>query len=73
VELAGLGKMLLVSGLVLALFGLLVLLWSKGVLPRLPGDFSFESGSVKVYVPLATSLLLSLVLTIVLNLILRQR
>jgi hypothetical protein len=52
--------------------GVLVLLGSKGMLLRLPGNFSFQSGGVRIYIPLATSLLLSIVLTIVLNLILRR-
>jgi hypothetical protein len=42
------------------------------MLLRLPGNFSFQSGGVRIYIPLATSLLLSIVLTIVLNLILRR-
>jgi hypothetical protein len=72
VELSDIGKLLIVSGLALAVVGVLVLLASKGMLLRLPGNFSFESGGVRIYIPLATSLLLSIVLTIVLNLIVRR-
>jgi hypothetical protein len=72
VELSDIGKLLIVSGLALAVVGVLVLLASKGMLLRLPGNFSFKSGNVRIYVPLATSLLLSIVLTIVLNLIVRR-
>jgi hypothetical protein len=39
----------------------------------LPGDFTFRSGNVTVYVPIATSIVLSIVFTVVLNLMLRQR
>jgi hypothetical protein len=42
------------------------------MLLRLPGNFSFQSGGARIYIPRATSLLLSIVLTIVLNLILRR-
>jgi hypothetical protein len=61
-----LGKYLFAAGVVLALAGLW--LWSgrgTGWLGRLPGDFSYQSGGVRVYFPLATCLLLSVVLTIV--------
>ena len=40
---------------------------------NLPGDFTFRSGGVAVYVPIATSIILSIVLTVVLNLLFRQR
>ena len=60
------GKILVVAGLALAGVGALLML---GVpLGRLPGDIVYRRGSVTVYVPLATSLLLSLVLTVVLML-----
>jgi hypothetical protein len=40
---------------------------------NLTGDFTFRSGNVTVYVPIATSIILSIVLTVVLNVISRQR
>jgi hypothetical protein len=48
-----------------------VWLASRAGLPlgRLPGDFSWESGNTRVYVPLTTMLLVSLVLTLVVNLL----
>ncbi|HYE72548.1 MAG TPA: DUF2905 family protein [Blastocatellia bacterium] len=63
-----LGKLLIIGGAVLIGLGLLFVL--SGKLPwlrigRLPGDFSWGSGSVKIYFPLATSLLLSLLLTLI--------
>lgn len=68
-----LGRTLLVLGLALAGLGALLLL--AGHVPwlgRLPGDLSFERDNVRVYLPLATSLLLSLLLTILLNLLARR-
>jgi hypothetical protein len=59
-----LGRLLIVAGLVLA--GLGVLLSLGGKIPwlgRLPGDIVIERGSFRLYLPLATSVLLSLVLT----------
>jgi H+/Cl- antiporter ClcA len=66
---AQLGKILIAAGLALVVIGALVLLgdkWSWLRLGRLPGDLTWQnsSGSVRVYVPLATSLLLSLLLTL---------
>jgi hypothetical protein len=67
------GRLLLISGLVLAGLGLVLLL--AGRLPflgRLPGDFTFSRDNVTIYVPLATSIILSVLLTLVLNLLARR-
>jgi hypothetical protein len=66
------GKLVIGLGLGLAVFGVLLVAVGKGVLPHLPGDMSFKLGSVRVFFPLATSILLSIVLTILLNLFLRK-
>jgi hypothetical protein len=66
-DLQGLGKLLVVVGLVLAGIGLFFVLGGKGVLSwigRLPGDFSWRGRNVQFYFPLATSLLVSLVLSL---------
>ncbi|MCG3163724.1 MAG: hypothetical protein JMDDDDMK_05169 [Acidobacteria bacterium] len=67
---APLGKMLIIFGVVLIVAGALFLLgdrltWLR--LGRLPGDISWSnrSGSVRVYFPLMTMLLLSLLLTLI--------
>jgi Protein of unknown function (DUF2905) len=64
------GKLLIIFGLALVIIGALFLLgdrltWLR--LGRLPGDFSWSnrSGSVRVYLPLMTMLLLSLLLTLI--------
>jgi hypothetical protein len=64
------GKLLIIFGVALVVIGALFLLgdrltWLR--LGRLPGDFSWSnrSGSVRVYFPLMTMLLLSLLLTLV--------
>ena len=66
-----LGRIVLLTGVLIAAAGLLLLY--GGPLPRflgrLPGDLSWRRGSVQVYLPLATCLLLSLVLTLVLSVI----
>ena len=40
---------------------------------HLPGDITFKSGNVTLYIPLATSIVLSVILTVVVNLLFRQR
>jgi hypothetical protein len=71
-DMSALGKLVLVLGLAIAGFGLLLLLVGKGLWPHLPGDLSFKLGSVRVFLPLATSIVLSIVLTLVLNLFFRR-
>ena len=71
-DLSGVGRVLLVFAVVLALAGGVLLLLGKGVLPRIPGNLSFGSGSVRVFVPLGACILVSILLTIVLNLFFRK-
>ena len=66
------GKLLVAAGVVITMVGLVLLLAERFGLGRLPGDFSFAVGSGRVYLPLATSLVLSVVLTLLLNLFLRR-
>ena len=75
-DLSGAGRFLLVSGLVLAAVGALLILAPRvpgfDRLGRLPGDFVVERGPVTIFVPIVSSLVISVLLTIVLNLILRR-
>ncbi|TME42040.1 MAG: DUF2905 domain-containing protein [Chloroflexi bacterium] len=67
---ADVGRMVLFFGVVLVIVGGALMVFGR---LHLPGDFTFRSGSVTVYVPIATSIVLSVVLTVVLNLVFRQR
>ncbi len=59
------GKILLVSGLVLAGIGLLLILSDKiGWFGRLPGDIIIKRENFTFYFPLATCILISAVLTL---------
>ena len=40
---------------------------------HLPGDFTLRTGSVTIFIPIATSIILSILLTVALNLFFRQR
>ena len=67
-----LGRLLLYMGLGLAVLGGLVVLLGRVVdLGNLPGDLLYEGENVRVYVPIATMIVLSVVLTLLLNLVLR--
>ena len=62
------GPLLVGLGMILVLVGLLV--WSGALswFGRLPGDIRIERESVRVYIPLASMLLVSVVLSVVLYL-----
>ena len=66
----GRGLMYLGVGLVL-LGGLVMLLGQVFDLGHLPGDLVYRGDDVRVYVPIATMIVLSVVLTLLLNLALR--
>ncbi len=68
-----LARTLVILGIVLIILGGLVHLAARIRLPvgHLPGDIVLERGGVRIYLPLATSILASLVLTAILNLALR--
>ncbi|HEY9856650.1 MAG TPA: DUF2905 family protein [Stenomitos sp.] len=70
-NLEALGKLILWAGLALAAAGGALMLFGKLGLGRLPGDVTFGGAHWKVYVPLATSVLLSLLLTLILNVLSR--
>ena len=59
-----LGKLLVFSGIVLALVGVFFMFG-----PRLPLDFHYQRDNFHFYFPLGTSILISVILTIVFALI----
>ena len=67
---ADVGRLLLVFGVLLVVAGGALMLFGRF---HLPGDFTFRSGNVTVFAPLATGIILSIVATIVLNLVFRHR
>jgi hypothetical protein len=67
----GFGKALIVFGLLAAGLGLLFVLLARAGIPRLPGDMSIDVGSVRIWLPIGTSILLSIVLTLGLSLLAR--
>jgi len=68
-----LGKIMLLAGIFLVIFGLLVMVTGKTLnLGRLPGDIFIKKGNFSFYFPLVSSIILSIVLTVVLNIIFRR-
>ena len=67
------GLVLIVVGAVVAGAGVLVFTGALGWFGNLPGDLRFErgNGSVRVYVPLASMLVVSVVLSLLLALLRR--
>lgn len=70
----GFGKILIFAGLVLLDVGL-ILHYAERIpfLGKLPGDITFERGNFRVYIPIATSLLISILITLVLYIINRLK
>jgi hypothetical protein len=65
----GMGRLLIVGGVILAVVGVVIVLAPNiPFLGRLPGDIRIDNGTVKVFIPLGTMLLISLILTLILNL-----
>jgi len=67
---ADVGRLLLVVGVLLVVVGGALVLFGRF---HLPGDFTFRTGNLTVFVPLATGVIVSIVATIVLNLVFRHR
>jgi hypothetical protein len=59
-------RLFITFGLALIVLGLLWPLIAKMGLGRLPGYFAIERGNFRLYIPLATSLLISVVLSVLL-------
>ncbi|MBI2853138.1 MAG: DUF2905 domain-containing protein [Chloroflexi bacterium] len=62
------GKFIIAAGVFLFVLGILLTLAPKIPFPgRLPGDFVFEKGNFRLFIPLASSLIISLVLSVLLT------
>lgn len=72
-EIQSLGRILLIIGGAIAVFGVLLMLGGRFMpwLGRLPGDIQMQRGNISCLFPLATSIVVSLILTVVLNIVIR--
>lgn len=66
-------RLLIIIGLVIAFTGLLVLIAIRFFpwLGNLPGDIRIERENFRLYIPLATMLLISILASILLNIVIR--
>jgi len=75
-DLSGVGRFLLIAGLLLSAVGALLILAPRvpGLdrLGQLPGNLVVQRGPVTIFIPIISSLVISVLLTIVLNLFMRR-
>ena len=72
-EFSGIGKLLIVSGVVLIVAGLLVMVAGKiPYLGKLPGDISIQRENFSFHFPVVTCLVVSVIVTVLLNLFFRK-
>lgn len=65
-DFSGMGRILIVIGLVIAGIGLAMVFAGKiSWLGKLPGDFFFRGKNFAFYFPLTTSILISVILTLI--------
>jgi hypothetical protein len=67
------GKVLLITGAVIAVLGGVILLLTRAGVTQVPGSISISSGNFSFFFPVAFCIVASVVLTVVINLILRLR
>lgn len=67
------GKLILLTGLLIAVIGLFIMLTGKiSWIGRLPGDILIKKKYFTLYFPIATSILFSIVLSLVLYLLTKR-
>lgn len=65
-------RLLIAIGVVVLVIGIVILIWPKlPMLGRLPGDITIQRDGFRLFIPIATSIVISVVLTIVVNVVLR--
>ena len=67
------GPMIVLAGVALVLVGLAVWSGALGWFGRLPGDIRIERDSMRIYIPLASMLVISVVLSLLMYLLNRLR
>ena len=68
-EFSGIGKMLMVFGVIMVIVGALI--WLGGKIPgigRLPGDIVVKRGNFSFYFPIVTCIVISILLSLIFSL-----
>jgi hypothetical protein len=63
------GKLLILTGAFIALAGLMIMILGRTSLFKLPGDLVFGGKNWRIYLPIASSIIISIILTLILWLI----
>jgi uncharacterized membrane protein YidH (DUF202 family) len=63
------GLLIVVGGVFIVVVGLLIYFGGLSWFGRLPGDIRYESGNVRVYIPIVSMLLVSVALTLLIRLL----
>jgi hypothetical protein len=67
---SALGKLLVIAGIVLTIFGVVFMLGGKlSWFGKLPGDISIHKEGFSFYFPITTSIIISIILSVILFLI----
>jgi hypothetical protein len=61
------GKFLVIAGVVIFVLGLVFMMSNKLPIGRLPGDLRFGGDHFRIYIPIATCVLLSIIITVIVN------
>ncbi len=67
----GLGRILILTGIVLIVLGLFLIFFNKFPIGKFPGDIVIKKGDFTFYFPLGLSIIASIILTIIMYLISR--
>jgi hypothetical protein len=71
-NLVNLGKILIITGVIIAVAGGIIILLSRsGLIGRIPGDIVIRRENFTLYFPIATSIIISIVLSVILTIIFR--
>lgn len=70
--LSGAGRVFILAGVFLVVFGLLLVFWHRiPFVGKLPGDLLLDKGGFQFFCPVVTCLVISIVLTMLVNVALR--
>ena len=67
--LQNLGKFLILVDIIISALGILIIIANRFGFPRLPGDIELTGKNTKVYLPIATCIVISVLLSLVMWLI----
>lgn len=68
----GIGKILIISGIIFLVVGAVIILGGRLGLGKLPGDVVIKNQSFTFYFPIVTCIILSIILTIIFNIFSRR-